>query len=558
RSGARRVAVVCGAWHAPALVAPLPPAAADARLLRGLPRTRVRLTWVPWAHSRLASASGYGAGVTSPGWYHHLWTAPDRPVARWLTGVAHALRERDLPVSTAHVIEAVRLADTLAALRGRPLAGLAEVSEATLAVLCEGEEPLARFVTDHLVVGERLGSVPDDVPTVPLEADLARSCRTLRLRREPAGRTLDLDLRRPLDLARSRLFHRLALVGLRWAVPARSAVRATGSFRETWRLAWQPELAVSVVEASRWGTTVESAAQAAVLDLAERASLPDLTASLRSCLDADLPTGRAALLAALERRAALDGDVVHLMEALPALAWSQRYGDVRGTDVAAIARVAAGLVLRVCAALPTTLTGLDRDGAATLRRRLDGVHDAVALLALGPEPLASRTRERWLGTLAGAVDRDDVHGLLAGRMVRLLRDAGRLDDVPARLGRALSRAVPAEQQAGWVDGFFADGALLVVHDRELLALLDGWVRSLTETRFVDVLPMLRRTFGGYAPADRRSVATAVRRLETEPAGPASRTGSPGDPDDPGDLDDLDDECGLVALATVAALLGARA
>ena len=86
----------------------MPPAVADVRTLRGAPRRKITLTWVPWTHERLASATGYGAGVASPGWYHHLWITPDRPIVRWLAKVAQALRVRDLPVSSAHVIEAVR------------------------------------------------------------------------------------------------------------------------------------------------------------------------------------------------------------------------------------------------------------------------------------------------------------------------------------------------------------------------------------------------------------------------------------------------------------------
>src|SRR5262245_47056547 len=83
-----RVAVVCGAWHVPALTAPLPPATKDSQLLRGLPKTKVLMTWVPWTHGRLASWRGYRAGVSSPGWYHHLFTAPDHVVPRWLVQVA--------------------------------------------------------------------------------------------------------------------------------------------------------------------------------------------------------------------------------------------------------------------------------------------------------------------------------------------------------------------------------------------------------------------------------------------------------------------------------------
>src|SRR4029079_7498800 len=86
-----RVAVVCGAWHVPALTAPLPTASADAAILKGLPKGKVAVTWVPWTHGRLASWQGYGAGVTSPGWYHHLFTATHRPVEHWPGEVCRAL-----------------------------------------------------------------------------------------------------------------------------------------------------------------------------------------------------------------------------------------------------------------------------------------------------------------------------------------------------------------------------------------------------------------------------------------------------------------------------------
>ena len=54
KAGARRIAVVCGAWHAPALIGKLPTVTADNALLRGLPTAKVTATWVPWTHSRLA------------------------------------------------------------------------------------------------------------------------------------------------------------------------------------------------------------------------------------------------------------------------------------------------------------------------------------------------------------------------------------------------------------------------------------------------------------------------------------------------------------------------
>ena len=516
KRGRERVAVVCGAWHAPVLRWPLPPAAADVRTLRGAPRRKITLTWVPWTHQRLASATGYGAGVASPGWYHHLWIAPDRPIVRWLAKVAQALRVRDLPVSSAHVIEAVRLAETLASLRGRPLAGLAEVTEATRAVLCDGDELAVRYITDHLVVGQALGSVNQSVPTVPLEADLARTCRTLRVRREAELRFHDLDLRRPIDQARSQLFHRLQLLGLRWIVPAESSVQSQGTFRETWESRWEPEYSVAIVEASVWGTTVESAATARVQKIIDEGSLVELIQAVERCLLADLPRALSRLLATLADKAALDADVVHLMDAMPALARAQRYGDVRQTDTRALRKVSEVMVVRICAGLRQAVAGLDEVNAATMRRRIDNVSAAIGLLS---EPVSDTEdsapatqpdlRARWLETLATMIDRTDVHGLLLGRVVRLLLDAERLSDVPVRLRRALSAGVPAADKAAWVDGFFADGALLLIHDAELRGLLDAWVCQLDDAQFVDMLPLLRRTFGTFAVAERQTIAERI-------------------------------------------------
>jgi hypothetical protein len=51
--------------------------------------------------------------------------------------------------------------------------------------------------------------------------------------------------------------------------------RATGkgTFRELWRLRWQPEFEVALIEASRWGNTLSDAAEGRVRDAAEKAAI---------------------------------------------------------------------------------------------------------------------------------------------------------------------------------------------------------------------------------------------------------------------------------------------
>ncbi|MGW5476105.1 DUF5682 family protein [Streptomyces sp. NPDC004008] len=509
-----RVAVVCGAWHVPALRRRTA-VSADRALLKGLPKVRTDMTWVPWTHRRLSRAGGYGAGIESPGWYAHLFAAPDRPVERWLTKVAGLLREEDRIVSSAHVIEAVRLADTLAALRGRPLPGLSETTDAVRAVMCEGSDVPLALVHDRLVVGDVLGEVPASAPAVPLQRDLARLQKRLRLKPEPTERELELDLRKDTDAGRSRLLHRLCLLGVGWGEPTVSR-GSTGTFRETWRLCWEPELAVRIAEAGVWGTTVLGAATAkAEADAIAARALADVTALAERCLLAVLPDALPVVMRVLADRAALDADVGHLAQALPALVRSLRYGDVRGTDTRALAEVAAGLAERVFVGLPPACAALDADAAEEMRRHVDAVHGAVGLLAEGGREADGEIRARWRSVLRTLSGRDTVAGVVRGRAVRLLLDEGELAQGEAArlMGLALSPGTAPADAAAWIEGFVGGGAggMLLVHDERLLGLVDAWLTEVPADAFTGVLPLLRRTFSAYEPGVRRTLGDLIRR-----------------------------------------------
>ncbi|MFE4859252.1 DUF5682 family protein [Streptomyces sp. NPDC056670] len=545
------IAVVCGAWHVPAL-AGKSTVAADRALLKGLPKVKTELTWVPWTHRRLARRSGYGAGIDSPGWYGHLFAAPDRPVERWMTKVAGLLRAEDRQISSAHVIEAVRLAGTLAAMRGRPLPGLAETTDAVRAVMCEGSDVPLGLIQERLIVGDVLGEVPDAAPAVPLQRDLVRIQRGLRLKPEALERELELDLRKETDAGRSRLLHRLRLLGIGWGEQTRA--RSTGTFRESWRLRWEPELSVRVAEAGVWGTTVLGAATAkAEADAAGASALGAITALAERCLLAELPQALPVVMRALADRAALDTDVAHLAQALPALARTLRYGDVRGTTTGALAEVAAGLAERICVGLPPACAALDADGAAEMRTHLDAVHTAIGLLADPAGAGAGGLRERWSTVLGRLAARETVPGVLRGRAVRLLLDDGRIqnEDAARHMGLALSPGTAPADAAAWIEGFVggaSGGGMLLVHDERLRALVDGWLTGVAPAAFTDVLPLLRRTFAAYEAGVRRTLGELVRR------GPAVRTG-PGDAAAPGFGAGLDPGRADAVLPILALLLG---
>ncbi|MFL6075756.1 MAG: DUF5682 family protein, partial [Mycobacteriales bacterium] len=446
----------------------------------------------------------------------------DHVVERWLVKVARLLRAEDLPVSSAHVIEATRLAETLAALRGRPLAGLTELTEAVRAVYTGGADAPLALVRERLVVGDLLGTVPADAPTVPLQADLDRQCSRLRLRPEVEAREYDLDLRTDLGGARSRLLHRLRLLGIGWGEYLGGRSGAKGTFHERWRLDWGPELAVRVVEASVWGPTVADAAATRVREVATQAeTLAELTALVERTLWADLPSALATVMTALQAAAAVDSDVADLLAALPPLARAGRYGDVRGTDAELLSSLVESLVVRACVGLPAACAHLDTEAASRLRALLEDAHAAVLLVDL-PE-----LRDRWLDTLSRIAGRDSLHGLLDGWLTRLLRDTGRWDaaETERRMGLALSVGMPPDRAAAWIEGFLRQGggqgsALLLLHDPVLLGLVDRWVSGIPADTFPDVLPLLRRTFGPFPEPERRELGRRLRdpRAASRPSG----------------------------------------
>ena len=517
REGFKRIAVVCGAWHAPALDSRKTQDARrieeeDTVLLKGLPKVKVQSTWVPWTYGRLSYFSGYGAGIESPGWYEHLWrtsamNCTTTSVAiHWMTRVAQLLREQDLDASSASVIEAVRLAESLAALRDRPLPGLPELNEAAQTVFCFGSALPMRLIHEKLIVSERLGSVPDATPMVPLQQDLLREQRRLRLQAEATQRDLDLDLRKQTDLERSYLLHRLNLLGIPWGEIGHA--RGTGTFREVWQLRWQPEFAVRLIEMGVWGNTVLDAATAFARDAADKSpDLPALTELLDRALLANLPNAVSHLMQRVQDEAAVASDVTHLMDALPPLANVLRYGNVRQTDAGMVSQVVDGLVARACIGLPGACASLNDEAAAEMYDRLLRVHSAISLLQ-NEEHLAS-----WQAVLMQLVDRRGLHGLLAGRCCRLLIDTGdiSIEAAARRMSLALSPANEPAQSAAWVEGFLKGSGLVLLHDERLLQLLDGWVTSLPADTFTAILPLLRRTFSTFPAPERRQMGERVKQ-----------------------------------------------
>jgi hypothetical protein len=169
-----------------------------------------------------------------------------------------------------------------------------------------------------------------------------------------------------------------------------------------------------------------------------------------------------------------------------------------------------------------------------------------------------------MDALGGLAGRRDVHGLIAGRVTRMLADAGALTwaEAAIRFQAALSVGVPTAAKAAWAEGFLGSppggggpggggsgGGLLLVHDADLLGVLDQWVASLGAEEFVEVLPLLRRTFGGFTEPERAAIGRAARALGP-PGGPGAGGGKGA-----GAGGAIDEARAAGVLRTVALILG---
>jgi hypothetical protein len=551
KDGFQKIAVVCGAWHSPVLVPErMPPASSDDALLKGLKKIKVAYTWLPWTHGRLTTASGYGAGITSPGWYQHLWEmngSADMSY-RWLTNVAHLLREQDLDASPAQIIDAIRLAETLASLRGNSLPGLYEFNEAILSTLCFGNEAPMQVIHKKMIVGETIGDVPDDTPMVPLQRDLQAQQKRLRMRPEAGDTTLKLDLRESAHLEKSHLLHRLSLLGVKWGQKERAGGK--GTYHEVWKLQWTPELAIQIIEQSIWGNTVEAAAGAYARSVADEADdLPKLTAIVNEVLQADIPAAVDHVVRQLQNRAAVSSDVLQLMGSLPALVDVLTYGNVRKTDASMVRVVVDGIIARVLIGLPGAAQSLADDAAEELYKLILSVNGALRTLDDHAHLGA------WHTVLRRMMDQGTIHGLIRGRACRICFDAGTIptEEVVTQMRLAVSTAEDPSHVAAWLQGFLQESGTILLVNPTLLNTIDSWVMSLAGEQYPALLPLIRRTFSTFNPHERKQIGQILRGEVT-----GRRKGSrPGSTDADGSESGFDATRADAFLPTFAKLIGVQ-
>jgi hypothetical protein len=198
------------------------------------------------------------------------------------------------------------------------------------------------------------------------------------------------------------------------------------------------------------------------------------------------------------------------MDAISPLVEVVRYGNVRQTNTETVAHVIRGFAGRICAGLPAACGSMNDDAASEMFRKIISVNTSMNTLA------EKEFLDEWRETLKRLADLFSINGILSGISCRILLDSGSMgsEDVSIRLSLALSPGGDPAHSASWIEGFLHGSGLILLHDDNLWKIIDDWVSSIDEGVFIQVLPLLRRTFSEFHTGERKQIGNRVMQDKT--------------------------------------------
>ncbi len=511
--GSGDVVFVCGGYHAPALKDVLP-GGSEPEVPRAPFGGQSHL--VPWTYARMDSFAGYQAGMPSPMWWELDWALGAGVAEAMLDRTMDALRKRkQRPTVADHIALRTAIAG-LAALRGHATPKRVDVLDGLLTTLVRepllGPPPWSRrgIVKEELhptiatvlrtFTGDRTGRLSRQTARPPLLRDVHAILERVNL--EPTGtpQTLALDWRIEGDRERLRVLHRLRILeipgftrlhGPAWGTEARMA--------EGFRIVWRPDMDPAIIEASRWGSTLEGAV---VFCLSRRMLDAD-------SLGARVDTFGDAAFAGLMKLAGDVADVVaNAITTTPSLgtlgpAMEKLFGLWHhGEWLEVVGAPLLAPILRSAAERALTLLAGIR-GAEMLPA------DLLAMRALG---------EVLRHAVALGVDLDDTHSVLLRRISdidapAMLRGAALgtiwyLDAEGASMESAIEYALHASSEGrigDFLAGLFALARGPALRDDRLIGAIDAALATLSDDVFLVQLPALRLAFSWFPPAERARI-----------------------------------------------------
>lgn len=118
----------------------------------------------------------------------------------------------------------------------------------------------------------------------------------------------------------------------------------------------------------------------------------------------------------------------------------------------------------------------------------------------------------WQQTLQVIAGNTNTSPIISGYTTRLLNDGKLLtgEQLTQHFSYAMSAATAPVTAAAWLEGFLKGSGTLLLLDQDLWQMIDHWVSGLADETFMQVLPLLRRTFANFSGPERRKLGEKVR------------------------------------------------
>ncbi|CAM3490441.1 DUF5682 domain-containing protein [Paenibacillus lupini] len=517
-----RIVVVSGAHHTSALSLELPEMT-DAELKK-LPRVPAKMTLMPYSYYKLSSHSGYGAGNQAPAYFTLLWQCMkqgkmDELPALYLSKVAAQMREQGTWRSTASVIEAVRLADALASMHDGVQPTWKDLRDAATVLFGFGEFSVVAESLARVDIGTTIGSLPEGVSQTPVQDDLNRELKRLKLEKYKTlvAAGLELDLRENrrvkseeaayLDLNRSVFLHRLEALGIRFTRKQRVS-QTDATWAEHWVLQWSPEAEIETVESTLKGETVELAAAYVIHEeLLACSNIADAAKLIRKSCECGLPQVMGQATSSLQALAVDAGSFEQIAETVHELSVLLQYGSIRRIETETLVPILQQLFLRGALMLQDA-AGCNDDAAAGM---LTAIH---AMDAAAGEHHQELDGQLWMTKLKELAERDDRNAKLSGYAFSIVleRNEDGEEDCAREVSRRLSPGIPADIGSGWFEGMSMRNRYALLSRDYLWQQLDAYVQSLEAEPFKRSLVFLRRAFGGFEPREKAAIAELLGDL----------------------------------------------
>lgn len=517
-----KIVAVVGAFHAPVLHGGL--AAMTDSELASLPRRESKLTLMPYSYFRLSTQSGYGAGNAAPAYFELMWEALQVDdlqglAGRYLSLVVRQVRSSGTHRSTAEVIEGVRLARTLTAMKDGMAPTLSDLHDAAITLIGHGERSSIAEALAHVDVGTAIGELPKGVSRTSIQEDFDREIDRLKLEkyRTTVKQDLALDLRENrqakteaaafIDLGRSSFLHRLRVLGVTFALPVATR-QQSATWAENWQLQWSPESEISLVEAVLLGETVELAtAYKFKLSIEKTVSIAEAAVLVRDACQCGMTDTMDFARKRLQELSTESSAMVAVAVAAFELMQVVRYGDVRRFDANPLVPLIEDLFVQGCIALHEA-SNCDAAAAKDMLTAIDSMN------RISLEFHKTVDEEMWKRKLQALSDADDRNPVLSGLACALLLERGWMsnEQLAREVSRRLSPGIAADLGAGWFEGLAKRNRYAIIARQVLWQQLDDYVASLDETQFRRSLVFLRRAFGDFSPQEKRSIAENLAHL----------------------------------------------